>query len=153
MPLAARLEPGVRFLVSFSGPAVTTDENDLYQDLTGEGETLSRRSAQEIDAEVLRRGKSGFDPLPSIRALAIPMLWVYGGLDQHIPPRLSAERLQPLAADPSRDLTVAVYPNANHALVETRTGLTAEMLRSDRFAPGLFADVRRWLAGHGLAAR
>ena len=38
------------------------------------------------------------------------------------------------------------YPGANHALVETQTGLTSEMLRSDTFAPGLFASMGEWLA-------
>jgi hypothetical protein len=42
------------------------------------------------------------------------------------------------------------YPKANHALVETKTGLTSEMLRSDRFAPGLFPDVATWLRKHRL---
>ena len=37
-PLAAAREPAVRFLALFSGPAVTADENDIYQDLAGEGE-------------------------------------------------------------------------------------------------------------------
>jgi hypothetical protein len=48
-------------------------------------------------------------------------------------------------------MTIAVFPNANHALVETRTGLTAEMLRSATFAPGLFARVGAWLDAHGLS--
>ena len=37
-PLAGSRDPVIRFLVIFSGPAVTADENDLYQDLTGQGE-------------------------------------------------------------------------------------------------------------------
>jgi len=37
-PLAASGESAVRFVVLFSGPAVTADETDLYQDLAGEGE-------------------------------------------------------------------------------------------------------------------
>ena len=44
-----------------------------------------------------------------------------------------------------RDFSIEVFPKANHALVETQTGLTSEMLRSDRFAPGLFLDVAAWL--------
>ena len=40
-PLAASREPAIRFLVLFSGPAVTADENDIYQDLAGEGEHLA----------------------------------------------------------------------------------------------------------------
>jgi len=51
-----------------------------------------------------------------------------------------------------RDFTIEMFPNANHALVETKTGLTSEMLQSDRFAPGLFARVAAWLQAHGFAA-
>jgi hypothetical protein len=68
-----------------------------------------------------------------------------------VPPRLSERRLEPLAQDASRDFSIEVFPNANHALVETKTGLTSEMLRSDRFAPGLFAKVGAWLRAHRLS--
>ena len=92
---------------------------------------------------MLKQGPGGFDPIPSIRKLRIPALWLYGGKDTFIPPRLSARRLAPIAAEPGRDFTVVDFPNANHALVETTTGLTSEMLRSDTFAPGLFSRRRR----------
>jgi uncharacterized protein len=149
MPLAASRERTVRFLVVFSGPAVTADENNLYQDLTGQGEYPQPLSDEEIDAEVLAHGPGGVDPIPWIRELRIPALWLYGGRDEHIPSRLSVRRLEPIAQEPGRDFSIDVYPHANHALVETRTGVTSEMLRSDRFAPGLFADVAAWLHEHG----
>jgi len=150
VPLAASREQAVRFAVIFSGPAVTADENDLYQTLAGEGETAPQMSDSAIDAEVLRRGPGGVDPIPWIRKLAVPTLWLYGGKDHIVPPRLSEQRLAPIAAEPGRDFTVVDFPNANHALVETRTGLTTEMLRSDSFAPGMFAQVGAWLAKRGL---
>jgi uncharacterized protein len=148
MPLAASREPAVRFLVVFSGPAVTADENDLYQDLTGEGERPQELSDEDIDAQVLARGPGGVDPIPWIRELRIPALWLYGGLDKHIPPRLSVRRLEPISREPGRDFSIEVFANANHALVETQTGLTSEMLRSDRFAPGFFTRVGAWLRAH-----
>jgi dienelactone hydrolase len=151
MPLAAMREPAVRFIVTFSGPAVTTDENDLYQTLAGQGDVPQRLSDAEVDARVERAGPGGVDPLPWIRALGVPALWLYGALDHVVPPRLSAKRLVSLAAEPGRDFTVATFPRANHALVETRTGLTSEMLRSDRYARGLFARVGAWLRAHGLS--
>lgn len=151
MPLAASREPAIRFLVVFSGPAVTADENDLYQDLTGQGERSQQLSDEEIDAQVLRRGRGGVDPVPWIQKLRIPALWLYGGLDKHIPARLSVRRLEPLVREPGRDFSIDVFPNANHALVETQTGLTSEMLQSDRFASGLFPDVAAWLRDHGLS--
>ena len=42
----------------FSGPAVTADENDVYQDLAGEGERPAQLSDAEIDAEVLAAGRA-----------------------------------------------------------------------------------------------
>jgi dienelactone hydrolase len=88
--------------------------------------------------------------MPWIASLHIPVLWLYGGLDKHIPSRISIKRLAPLVDQPGRDFTTEVFPNANHALVQTTTGLTSEMLRSDRFAPGLFPSVAGWLRSRGL---
>jgi uncharacterized protein len=150
-PLAASREAAIRYLVVFSGPTVTADENDLYQDLAGEGEHPQQLSDEEIDAQVLARGPGGVDPMPWIRKLRIPALWLYGALDKHIPPRLSVRRLEPVGREAGRDFEIQVYPNANHALVETKTGLTSEMLRSDHFAPNLFRDVGAWLRTHGLS--
>jgi dienelactone hydrolase len=150
MPLAATRERAIRFLIAFAGPAVTADESDLYQTLAGEGETPQQLSDEEVDAKVLEQGPSGFDPMPSIRRLAIPSAWFYGELDKHIPTRLSVRLLEPVARTSGRDLSVVVLPKANHALVETTTGLTSEMLRSPRFAGGLFAQVGDWLRGHGF---
>ena len=151
MPLAATREPAVRFLLAFAGPAVTADETDLYQTLAGQGETRQRPSDAEVDAQVLARGPGGVDPLPWIRQLRVPAAWFYGELDKHVPTRLSVRRLEPVASESGRDVTIEVLPRANHALVETQTGLTAEMLRSDAFAPGLFARVGTWLRAHGLS--
>jgi dienelactone hydrolase len=150
MPLAATREPRVRFLVAFAGPVVTADENDLYQTLAGQGETPQRLTDDEVDAQVLAHGLSGVDPMPWIRRLTVPQAWYFGELDKHIPTRLSVARLDPLVQESGRDLTVSVLPRANHALVETRTGLTSEMLRSDRFARDLFGLVGVWLEKHGI---
>jgi dienelactone hydrolase len=152
MPLAATKEPLIHALVVFSGPAVTADENDRYQNLTGAGVSPQPFSDDEIDAAVLRAGPGGVDPIPWIRALTIPVIWLYGGRDETIPARLSAERLAPIAREPGRDFMVEMFPRANHALVETTTGLTSEMLRSDRFAPGLFPGVAAWLRAHGFSS-
>ena len=82
--------------------------------------------------------------------MSIPALWLYGGLDKTVPSRLSVQRLAPIAAEAGRDFTIEWFPRANHALVETQTGLTSEMLRSDTFAPGMFAAVSEWLRAHHL---
>jgi len=151
MPLAASRTRAVHFLVVFSGASVTAGETDLYQTLTGQGERPQRVSDAAIDAQVLAAGRGGVDPMPWIGKLQIPAVWVYGGRDEQVPARLSVRRLDPVAREPGRDFSIRVFPHANHALVETKTGLTSEMLRADRFAPGMFPFVRTWLRRHGLA--
>ena len=107
---------------SSPGPAVTADENDLYQDLAGEGErppaALGRRDRRRgAEARPGRRRPDPVDPqAEDPGALAVRRQ------DTFVPPRLSERRLAPIAAEPGRDFTVVDFPNANHALVETTTG-------------------------------
>lgn len=150
MPLAASRDPAVRFLVIVSGPVLTTGEQQTYQDLTTEGATTPTLSPAEILAEVRRVGPSGFDPVPFIRQLAIPALWLLGAIDQHVPTALSVERLAPIADGPGHDFTYAVFPGADHFLLESEHALASEDLRSSRYAAGLFSKVDEWLAHRGL---
>ena len=139
-PLAAR-EPAVRFVVGFAGPSLSQGETDAWSELAGAGNSVPAQSEEQMEAEVLRRGPSGYEPMAALRALRVPSLWLFGRLDYVVPTRLSVQRLQAIGGD----FTIEVYPKANHALVETQTGLNSEMLASDRFAPGLFARVRDWV--------
>src|SRR5262249_22818654 len=76
MPLAASREPAIRFLVLLVSPTRTVGETDLYHQLTGGGVARPTRPLADIDAQVAQAGPSGFDPMPSIRALRIPALWI-----------------------------------------------------------------------------
>jgi dienelactone hydrolase len=152
LPRAGSREPAVRFLIALAGPTVTQGETDYWNLLTGSGQRVPERSDAELEAEVERQGPSGVDPIPAIRSLRIPALWVYGGVDRQIPTRLSLRRLEPLLREPGRDFSVVVLPNANHGLVETQRGLNAEMLASSTFAVGLFPRLREWLSAHGLTS-
>jgi dienelactone hydrolase len=150
MPLAASRERAIRFLVHVSGPTVTTGEQQTYQDLTTEGATTPTQSPAEILVEVRRVGPSGFDPLPSIRQLTIPVLWLFGAIDQHIPTALSVERLAPIANVPGTDFSYLVFPGADHFLLESEHALIAEDLRSSHYAAGLFPKLDAWLRARSL---
>jgi hypothetical protein len=140
-PLAATREPSVRFVVAFAGPALSQGETDHWADIAGAGNSRPTQSEEEMEADVLRQGSSGYEPLPALRALRVPSLWLFGRLDYVVPTRLSVRRLQEVGGD----FTIGEFPKANHSLVETQTGLNSELLASDRFAPGLFPLVRDWL--------
>ena len=150
MPLAASREPAIRFLVLLVSPLETPGENSVYQELTGAGAQPPTMTPEQIDAEVRRRGPSGFDPVPAIRSLRIPALWVYGGLDMHVATRISVELLRPIAQEAGRDFSWVVLPGANHSLVHTTQGLNEETPRADRFAAGFFTTVRDWLRARAI---
>ncbi len=140
-PLAASREPAVRFVVAFAGPSLSQGETDTWANLAGAGNSPPSQTEEQMEAEVVRQGSSGYEPGPALRALRVPSLWLFGRLDYVVPTRLSVQRLQSLGGDHA----IEVFPKANHSLVETQTGLNTEMLASDRFAPGLFPRVREWL--------
>jgi pimeloyl-ACP methyl ester carboxylesterase len=145
MALAAARERAVRWFVSYSGPSVTQGEADEWGQLAGQGRTPAGTDA-EIEAQIRQHGRSGFDPLPSLRKLSIPLLYLYGANDRHVPARLCVERLGSLGGD----LEVVLFPKADHFLIESEHGFTDELTASHRYAAGLFAKLDAWLAQHRL---
>jgi dipeptidyl aminopeptidase/acylaminoacyl peptidase len=153
IPLAAAREPSVRWAVLVAGPTYTTGGDAVWGGLAGQGDYVPTQPDAEIE-QAVREARDGFDPLPSIRALRVPALWLFGGRDRHVSTRVSVELLEPLAAQPGRDLSFAVFPRANHLLIETETpfSLHAEADRSSRYGEGLWRTVGAWLAARGLSA-
>lgn len=151
MPLAASREPAIRWLVLLVSPTVTVGESDLWGDLAGQGRFQPARTDEELLVDVRRSGPSGFDPLPSIRTLRIPAVWIFGGNDRHVPTRLSVERLEPVTREAGRDVSYVVFPRANHGLVESEHGLDSEVVQSSRYASGLWRTIASWLRARGLA--
>jgi dienelactone hydrolase len=152
MPLAASREPAIRWLVLLVSPTVTQGESDLWGDLTGQGDSPPSQSAAAMEAEIRRAGPNGFDPLPAIRSLRVPALWLFGALDMHVPTRLSVERLDPVAREPGRDLSYVVFPRGAHHLIDTSTGLNSDLARSRRYVEGLFPTIRAWLDARRISA-
>jgi pimeloyl-ACP methyl ester carboxylesterase len=92
---------------------------------------------EDMEAEVRRAGPSGVDPVPSIRALRIPAIWLYGGKDRTVPSRLCVERLDPVSRELGRDFSYRVFPGGTHGLILTANGLQAEAAASNRMVDGL----------------
>jgi dienelactone hydrolase len=151
MPLAAVRESRIRFMIGLVSPTLTQGETDLWADLNDQGRSPPTRSDAEMEAEVRRAGPSGVDPMPSIRALRIPAIWLYGGKDRTVPSRLCIERLDPLTREPGRDFSYVTFPGGTHGLIKTENGLLAEAARSSRLVDGLWPTVRDWLRARGFS--
>jgi hypothetical protein len=105
-----------------------------------------------MENEVRRAGPSGVDPMPSIRAMRIPAIWLFGGKDRIVPTRLCVERLDPLTHEPGRDFSYLVFAGGTHGLVKTENGLNAEQTRSNHTVDGLYQAIREWLRARGFAS-
>jgi uncharacterized protein len=146
--LAAAREAAVRWAVPLVGPTATVGETDLFAGLAGGGQRPPSGPRAEMLTEVRDGGPSGFDPVPWLSRLSIPVLWVYGDDDRTVPTELCVERLQAVA--PGHDFSWVVLP-MTHALLELPTGLYSSLPQSRGFAPGLFPAVGDWLRSRGIA--
>jgi uncharacterized protein len=70
-----------------------------------------------------------YDPMPVLRRLDTPQLWVLGAEDIDAPIKETLRRLRDLQRS-GRPITVAVYPHAEHGMYEFETDAMGERLSS-----------------------
>jgi dienelactone hydrolase len=151
MPPAAVREPAIRFMVGLVAPTLTQGETDRWADLNDQGRSPPSQSEEAMEADVRRSGPSGVDPMPSIRAMRVPAIWLFGAKDRTVPSRLCIERLDPLTREPGRDFTYVNFPGGTHGLIKTENGLLAEAAGSNRVVDGLYPTIRDWLRARGFS--
>jgi dienelactone hydrolase len=146
--LAAARDRAVRWAVPLVGPTTTVGETDLFTQLAGAEQSPPSGTRAQMLAEVRAQGPSGFDPVPSLRKLAIPVLWVYGDDDRNVPTELCLERLRSIAA--GHDFSSVVLP-MTHALIDLPNGLYTSLRQSRGFNAGLFPALGEWLRSKRVA--
>ncbi|MGO0999473.1 alpha/beta hydrolase family protein [Lysobacter sp. CA196] len=87
-----------------------------------------------------------YDPMPVLRKLAQPQMWILGGDDAEAPSQETQRRLSALAAE-GRAIEGAVFPQADHGILEFETDATGERLHT-RMAEGYVALQLDWIK-HG----
>lgn len=89
-----------------------------------------------------------YDPVPALRALRVPALFLFGDRDQLIPVNESVAVLQRvLAEDKQHDFTIRVFPQVDH---EMRLVTSEEAGAID---PEYLKTMRGWLSTHVLNRR
>jgi pimeloyl-ACP methyl ester carboxylesterase len=93
------------------------------------------------------------DPMPVLRNLDVPQLWILGEDDSEAPSAETARRLRALIAS-GRPITLAVFPHADHGIYEYETTADGKRL-STRNPDGYFAMMRDFirdgrLRGHSV---
>jgi pimeloyl-ACP methyl ester carboxylesterase len=113
LPLAARALGGVPFMVLLSGPVCSVGQEMFYSDLV---ENDASRTIAEANALMpTYDGPAGYDPVPVLRALDTPTLWVLGLADRSIPVQLTLQNLKALRGQ-GRPFEWRTYEGLDHGL-------------------------------------
>jgi pimeloyl-ACP methyl ester carboxylesterase len=87
-----------------------------------------------------------YDPAPTLGRLQVPVLALFGELDNNIlAAKNKAAWEAALKAAGNRDYTLLILPKANHGMFEAQIGSNAEMRTLQRLVPAYFATVHDWL--------
>src|SRR5438477_6663060 len=81
-----------------------------------------------------------YDPMPTLRAVEAPQLWVLGEDDLEAPSAETSRRLKTLIAE-GKPITLALFPRAEHGMTEYEIASDGERV-SIRYAPGYFIMMR-----------
>lgn len=87
-----------------------------------------------------------YDPMPVLRNLDTPQLWILGADDHDAPSAETERRLRALQAE-GKPITVAVFPHAEHGIYEYET--TADGKRVDTRNPDGYFRMMRDFILHG----
>ncbi|MFC3552462.1 alpha/beta hydrolase family protein [Lysobacter cavernae] len=119
---------------------------DLRGEFTGE---LIKYPALALRVVGPLRGSDtswNYDPMPTLRGLPMPQLWVLAGADRKAPPVETRRRLLALAAA-GRPITVVEFPQTDHGIHQFETGADGTRVET-RIADGYFRLLIDWIK-HG----
>ena len=89
-----------------------------------------------------------YDPMPVLRQLTIPSLWLIGGDDLQAPPEPTLSRLTRLR-NAGKPITTIVFPHTEHGIRLFTQGPHGRVTRA--YAPDYFPTVIQWLRAQTLS--
>lgn len=138
-PLAATESDAVAFLVIVSGPAVPVGQEIYYSELTGEREGPDAVADEGMLSAELAAfdGPQGFDPVPVLERVDVPVLWLLGEGDRSIPVPETTAVLEGLR-ERGKPITIELLPGAGHGMRDVISGQPEPV----------FPIIFRWLVQH-----
>ncbi|MEH6414665.1 alpha/beta hydrolase family protein [Pseudomonas sp. CGJS7] len=107
---------------------------------------VAQHTREEVKAEMAKYDFEvswDYDPMPVLRSLNTPQLWVLGGDDVEAPSEETQKRLKALG-DAGRPITSVVFPQADHGILEFEKDAKGERQHT-RTADGYVAMQLEWV--------
>jgi pimeloyl-ACP methyl ester carboxylesterase len=92
-----------------------------------------------------------YDPMPTLRAVKTPQLWILGEDDLDAPSAETSRRIKTLIVE-GRPITLALFPGAEHGMTEYETMPDGARV-STRYSAGYFAMMRDFARSGRLSDR
>ena len=166
-PMVASEVPAVRAVVLIAAPSrigrrISDEQIAQVLDERGISGTMRdslRRVNDRARDSVIARSRwvqhwMSYDPLPAARRLRAPVLILHGATDRQVSAEQAEELASAIRAGGNRDVTVRIFPEMNHLLVQDPSGAYGgyATLPSHAVRPDLLGAVADWLVAR-LALR
>lgn len=115
----------------------------VHGDITFALLEMSQAQLRERGPELLPHVPAQYDPMPVLRNLDVPQLWILGSDDTDAPSAETQHRLRALAAE-GKPIVTAVFPHADHGIYEYETKADGTRV-STRNPDGYFAMMRDFI--------
>jgi pimeloyl-ACP methyl ester carboxylesterase len=123
---------------------------DMQGEFTGEMVKYNEAQIRAIGPQTDRGTSWEYDPLPDLRRLRPPLLWVLAAEDREAPVEGTRLRLTALAAE-GRPITVIEFPRTDHGIREFEPA--GKERRYTRYADGYYAAVLEFARTGKLAGK
>ena len=124
-----------------------------WDDIGGDFSSILMKSSNEEITAILAQVQWGlmwdYDPLPTLRSVDAPMLWILAANDTEAPVEGTRRRLIGLAAQ-GRPVTVIQYPDADHGIIQFERGPDGSRAET-RYSDGYIQAVLDWAAAGRLS--
>ncbi|HEY1582418.1 MAG TPA: hypothetical protein VGF73_04895 [Chthoniobacterales bacterium] len=104
---------------------------------------MSEAELRKRGPELLAGVPAQYDPMPVLRNLGVPQLWILGSDDTDAPSAETVRRLRGLMAE-EKPIVTAVFPHADHGIYEYETKADGTRV-STRNPDGYFAMMRDFI--------
>ena len=115
----------------------------VHGDITFALLEMSQAQLRERGPEHVWHVPAQYDPMPVLRNLDVPQLWILGSDDTDAPSAETEQGLRALAAE-GKPIVTAVFPHADHGIYEYETKADGTRI-STRNADGYFAMMRDFI--------
>lgn len=160
-PMVAATDSTIAALVLLAGPAYTLERVGQVglEAVIARTPTLSESEAADMRQQAERaseqraledpwyRAAVGYDPLPTIRRVRVPVLLLQGDADTQITPEQADTLAAALRGAGNEDVTVVHFPATNHLFLEDTDGRVFRYarLRSHEVRSDVLGMIADWL--------